>query len=441
MRAAALTIDCRGPRGDSRHRACHRQAGGRHWGHGRAPRYPRPAAAGAGRACIRPASWSASPAPTAASSPTGARGVCLVRARHGDALVGAVGVHGRRRRRSRSRRSRSSTSCPGSRALSFGMLGCDLHCAYCQNWITSQTLRDDEASDRAAPVTPRQLVDGRPRPRLRVDHLDLQRATHHGRVGARRLRARPRGRPRHQLRLQRPCHARGPRLHGPGDRRLEGGPQVVRRQDLPGAGRQAPGGPRRDRGHRRPRIWCEVVTLVVPGLNDSDGELRDIAGFLGSVSPDIPWHVTAFHPDYRMTGPPATPARHPAPRRRDRPRGRAALRLRRQPPRPHRRPRGHPLPHLRRDPRAPRRLHRPRPHPARRRPLPRLQLRGPRTLVPPPGSGLVVCDFVQVERLSLTFARSELSGLTPIVQDLTPRWGRMVLVSAVRRWERFASPR
>ena len=47
-------------------------------------------------------------------------------------------------------------------------------------------------------------------------------------------------------------------------------------------------------------IWVEVVTLVVPGHNDSTEELRDIARFLVSVSPDIPWHVTAFHPDYRM---------------------------------------------------------------------------------------------------------------------------------------------
>jgi pyruvate formate lyase activating enzyme len=50
-------------------------------------------------------------------------------------------------------------------------------------------------------------------------------------------------------------------------------------------------------------IWLEVVTLIVPGLNDSDAELSDIAGFLASVSRDVPWHVTAFHPDYKMTEP------------------------------------------------------------------------------------------------------------------------------------------
>jgi pyruvate formate lyase activating enzyme len=55
-------------------------------------------------------------------------------------------------------------------------------------------------------------------------------------------------------------------------------------------------------------LWVEVVTLVVPGFNDGLGELMEAARFLASVSPDIPWHVTAFHPDYRMTEPAPTSA-------------------------------------------------------------------------------------------------------------------------------------
>ncbi len=50
-------------------------------------------------------------------------------------------------------------------------------------------------------------------------------------------------------------------------------------------------------------FWVEIVTLIVPGWNDSDGELTQIAEFLASVSPHIPWHVTAFHKDYKMTDP------------------------------------------------------------------------------------------------------------------------------------------
>jgi hypothetical protein len=47
---------------------------------------------------------------------------------------------------------------PGSLAFSFGMLGCDLHCSYCQNWVTSQALRDPEAVSSAYETTPEQLV-------------------------------------------------------------------------------------------------------------------------------------------------------------------------------------------------------------------------------------------------------------------------------------------
>ena len=47
---------------------------------------------------------------------------------------------------------------PGSDTLTFGMLGCDLHCAYCQNWLTSQALRDDSAGTNPSVVSPERLV-------------------------------------------------------------------------------------------------------------------------------------------------------------------------------------------------------------------------------------------------------------------------------------------
>ena len=54
-------------------------------------------------------------------------------------------------------------------------------------------------------------------------------------------------------------------------------------------------------------IWVEVTTLVVPGLNDGPAELGDIARFIASVDPDIPWHISRFHPDFEYTQAPATP--------------------------------------------------------------------------------------------------------------------------------------
>ena len=50
-------------------------------------------------------------------------------------------------------------------------------------------------------------------------------------------------------------------------------------------------------------IWVEIVTLLIPGFNDSRDELTRLTAFVASVSPDIPWHVTAFHGDYKMTDP------------------------------------------------------------------------------------------------------------------------------------------
>jgi len=55
-------------------------------------------------------------------------------------------------------------------------------------------------------------------------------------------------------------------------------------------------------------IWVEVTTLLIPGLNDSDVELRDLAGFVRSLGPETPWHISRFHPRYRMTEKGPTPA-------------------------------------------------------------------------------------------------------------------------------------
>jgi pyruvate formate lyase activating enzyme len=54
-------------------------------------------------------------------------------------------------------------------------------------------------------------------------------------------------------------------------------------------------------------IWIEVTTLLIPGLNDSPDELRQLAGFLAELDPAIPWHISRFHPTYRLTDRPVTP--------------------------------------------------------------------------------------------------------------------------------------
>lgn len=54
-------------------------------------------------------------------------------------------------------------------------------------------------------------------------------------------------------------------------------------------------------------VWVEVTTLIIPDYNDSEGQLRDMAEFIKSVDPSIPWHVSQFYPTYKLTDKPRTP--------------------------------------------------------------------------------------------------------------------------------------
>ncbi|HKQ96331.1 MAG TPA: AmmeMemoRadiSam system radical SAM enzyme [Candidatus Polarisedimenticolia bacterium] len=197
---------------------------------------------------------------------------------------------------------------PGARALSFGMLGCDLHCAYCQNWITSQALRDPEAVAPARRVEPAFLADEAVRlgaPVLASTYNEPLITSEWGVAVFREAAARgilgayvSNGNATEEVLdyIQPWVSAYKIDLKAFRDRtyRSLGGTLRAVQESI--------------RSIVRRGIWLEVVTLVVPGLNDEPEELRDIARFLRSVSPDIPWHLTAFHPDYKMQDRPATAA-------------------------------------------------------------------------------------------------------------------------------------
>src|ERR671922_1386741 len=74
-------------------------------------------------------------------------------------------------------------ACCGALAYSFGMLGCDLHCSYCQNWVTSQALRDPSAVSPPLGVAPRGISARGPRLRRQSHRQHIQRAADHQRVG------------------------------------------------------------------------------------------------------------------------------------------------------------------------------------------------------------------------------------------------------------------
>jgi len=198
---------------------------------------------------------------------------------------------------------------PGTLAYSFGMLGCDLHCSYCQNWVTSQTLRDPTAASSPMRVSPEELVQDalRQGAKVVVSTYNEPLITSEWAVA-----------------IFKEAKAAG--LVTGYVSNGNGTPQVLEylrpwvdlfKVDLKsfddGHYRQLGGRlqPILDTIRRLQEMgfWVEVVTLVVPGFNDSDEELRRLVEFVASVSPDIPWHVSAFHKDYKMTDPDNTTPR------------------------------------------------------------------------------------------------------------------------------------
>ncbi len=198
---------------------------------------------------------------------------------------------------------------PGSVALSFGMLGCDLHCAYCQNWITSQALRDPEAVASIEEVTPARIAALVARHRAPVVcstyneplitsewAVAVFRET--ARLGALGAYVSNGNATPEALGFLRPhvsLYKVDLKCFDDRNYRKLGTALEAVRQTLAGLVER--------------KFWVEVVTLLVPGFNDGAGELRALTGFLAELSPEIPWHVTAFHPDYQMTDPPRTGAR------------------------------------------------------------------------------------------------------------------------------------
>jgi pyruvate formate lyase activating enzyme len=189
---------------------------------------------------------------------------------------------------------------PGALAYSFGMLGCDLHCSYCQNWVTSQALRDPDASAPPRDTEPASLVQDalRQGARLLVSTYNEPLITVEWAVEAFQL-ARQHG------------LVTGFVSNGNGTERVLEylRPHIdLYKVDLKSFDDRH----YRELGGRlqpiletiswlqRSGVWVEIVTLLIPGFNDSEAELRGLTQFLASVSPDIPWHVTAFHQDYRM---------------------------------------------------------------------------------------------------------------------------------------------
>ncbi len=192
---------------------------------------------------------------------------------------------------------------PGALAMSFGMLGCDYHCGYCQNWYTSQALRDPKATARPTELTPAHFVKVAKEEGARIvtstyneplitSEWAVEIFKEAKKVGLiTSYVSNGNGTPEVLEYIKPWVDLYKVDLKGFDDkhyRELGGVLSVV----LDTIGRLYQMG-----------FWLEVVTLLIPGDNDSDDALHGIARFLAGISKDIPWHVTAFHQDYKMRGP------------------------------------------------------------------------------------------------------------------------------------------
>lgn len=234
--------------------------------------------------------------------PEGAAGVCKVRFNRGGTLRVPWGYVG-------------GVQCdpiekkpffhahPGALAYSFGMLGCDLHCSYCQNWVTSQALRDSAAVSPPIDRAPDVLVEDARRlgARVVVSTYNEPLITSEWAVEIfRRAReaelmtayvSNGNGTPRVLAYLRPWIDLYKVDLKSFDDRHYRSlGGRIQPILDT-------------IRALHDMNVWIEIVTLLIPGFNDADDELQRLTAFLAGVSPLIPWHVTAFHKDYHMTDP------------------------------------------------------------------------------------------------------------------------------------------
>lgn len=189
---------------------------------------------------------------------------------------------------------------PGSDTLTFGMLGCDLHCSYCQNWLTSQALRDEAAGTRPQVVSADRLValakaygaslvgSSYNEPLITAEWAVevFKKAKAEGFKTAFISNGNATPQVLDYLRPVTDCYKIDLKSMSDRNYRQLGGVvgNILETVKMV-----------HERG-----FWEEIVTLVIPGFNDSEDELRRAADFIASVSPDIPWHVTAFHQDYHM---------------------------------------------------------------------------------------------------------------------------------------------
>ncbi len=177
---------------------------------------------------------------------------------------------------------------PGALAFSFGMLGCDLHCSYCQNWVTSQALRDPHAVAPPMDADPEPLVREAVNLGARRRGEHLQRAADHQRMGGRDLQARARRRVDDRLRLEWERHPRVLDFIRPHIDLYKVDLKSFDDRHYRSLGGRLEPILQTIRALHEMDVWLEIVTLLIPGFNNSRDEIERLTSFIAGVSTGHP---------------------------------------------------------------------------------------------------------------------------------------------------------
>jgi pyruvate formate lyase activating enzyme len=197
---------------------------------------------------------------------------------------------------------------PGTSVLSFGTAGCNLGCRFCQNWDISKAREWDKLADAASPEEIARVARGLGCRSVAFTYNDPVIFAEYA------------------IDVAQACHEHGINAVAvtAGYITAEARPEFYQHMDAANVDLKA----FTDEFYhrlcfaslapvletlkflRQTDVWFEVTTLLIPGENDSDAEIHKAAEwFAENLGPDVPWHFTAFHPDFKMLDKPRTPQR------------------------------------------------------------------------------------------------------------------------------------
>ena len=189
---------------------------------------------------------------------------------------------------------------PDSLALSIGMLGCDFKCGYCQNWQISQVLRDENAYGRIREISVEEIIEKA----ISTNSRSVISTYNEPLITSEWAKAIFTEAKKHNLVTGYVSngHATPEVLDylRPVMDLYKIDLKTMSEKNYKKLGGNLDGVLESIHGVHKRGFWMEIVTLLVPGFNDDPVEIKEMAKFLSDISVDVPWHITGYHPDYKM---------------------------------------------------------------------------------------------------------------------------------------------